>query len=283
MTYTTIVAREVLAQHLDDPAWVIFDCRFDLADLDAGERAYGASHIPNARHAHLERDLSGTKRPSTGRHPLPEPYVLSRKLGEWGVNKAKQVVAYDDAGGAMAARLWWLVRWLGHDAVAVLDGGFERWREEGRPVTPEPPRIEATSFAPQPRTQAWVNTAFVESTLNNKGHVLVDARARPRFSGAEEPIDPVAGHIPGALNRPFTMNLDASGEFLPPEQLNKAFGKLLRNATPTRVVHMCGSGVTACHNLLAMEIAGLAGSHLYAGSWSEWITDSDRPRETDTA
>jgi thiosulfate/3-mercaptopyruvate sulfurtransferase len=278
MTYTTLVARDTLQRHLQDPGWIVFDCRFNLADPAAGELAYRESHTPNACYVHLDRDLSGQKTSASGRHPLPNPEILARKLGAWGVDNHTQVVAYDDAGGSMAARLWWLLRWLGHDAVAVLDGGFNRWREEGRPLNAQPPRLEAAKFETRMQTNAWVDGAHIERNLVNKQDVILDARAQPRFAGQVEPIDPIAGHIPGALNRPFDSNLDVHGDFQSPTELEKAFRRLLPNTEPTHVVHMCGSGVTACHNLLAMEIAGLSGSRLYAGSWSEWITDPRRPR-----
>lgn len=283
MTYTTIVPRDALARHLKDASWVIFDCRFNLADAAAGEAAYRESHIPGARYAHLERDLSAPKTANTGRHPLPDPEELATKLGGWGVDAHKQVVAYDDAGGAMAARLWWLLRWLGHAAVAVLDGGLNRWREEGLALTEMPPHLQPTTFVAQPRRDVYVDSRFVERNLVEKGNIVVDARARPRFAGETEPIDPVAGHIPGARNRPFDANLDARGDFLPPSELRGALQALLPNVAPEHVVHMCGSGVTACHNLLAMEAAGLVGSRLYVGSWSEWITDPRRPLATGSA
>jgi thiosulfate/3-mercaptopyruvate sulfurtransferase len=283
MTYTTIVTRDVLEQHLSDPAWIVFDCRFNLADPAAGENAYRESHIPNARYAHLEADLSGPKTSKTGRHPLPDPQRLARKLGDWGIDRHKQVVAYDDAGGAIAARLWWLMRWLGHAAAAVLDGGFNRWREEQRPLTVKPSHIEPAKFDARLRNNAWVDSASIERNLVDKHSIILDARTHPRFSGETEPIDPIAGHIPGAKNRPFQDNLDARGDFLPPAELNKAFRKLLPDTETERVVHMCGSGVTACHNVLAMEIAGLSGSRLYPGSWSEWITNPKHPRATGDA
>lgn len=278
ITYQTLVSRDTLARHIQDPRWVIVDCRFNLADPAAGEAAYRESHLPHARYAHLERDLSGAKTDTTGRHPLPAPQTLARRLGDWGIDHTRQVIAYDDAGGAMAARLWWLLRWLGHDAVAVLDGGINRWREEQRPLTAEPPRVERAEFSPQVDHDAWVGSDFIERNLTEQENIVLDARVAERFSGKVEPIDPVAGHIPDALNRPFDRNLDARGEFRPAATLRDAFREMLPDANPTRVIHMCGSGVTACHNLLAMEIAGLPGSRLYAGSWSEWITDSARPR-----
>jgi thiosulfate/3-mercaptopyruvate sulfurtransferase len=278
MSYTTLVTREVLARHLQDPEWVLFDCRFDLADPAAGQAKYARAHIPGARYAHLEAHLSGPKTSTSGRHPLPDSDKLATRLGAWGVDEHKQVVAYDDAGGAMAARLWWLLRWLGHRAVAVLDGGFGGWHDEQRPLTSAPPRIMPAEFTARPNAAAHVDSAFVERNLIDKRATVLDARARPRFLGELEPIDPVAGHVPHALNRPFDMNLNARGEFLPPAELEQSLQNSLRGAAPEKVIHMCGSGVTAAHNLLAMDVAGLAGSRLYAGSWSEWITDRGRPR-----
>ncbi|MBA2408550.1 MAG: sulfurtransferase [Gammaproteobacteria bacterium] len=278
MVYPTLVSRDTLERHLQDPRWVIVDCRFNLADPAAGHAAYRESHLPNARYAHLDRDLSGPKSAITGRHPLPAPQTLAHRLGAWGIDNAKQVVAYDDAGGAMAARLWWLLRWLGHAAVGVLDGGINRWREEGRPLTAELPRIARADFSMKIDNDAWVDSDFIARNLADPQSVVLDARAAERFAGQVEPIDPVAGHIPAAVNRPFDRNLDARGEFLPSAMLRDSLRVSLPNTSPARVIHMCGSGVTACHNLLAMEIAGLAGSRLYAGSWSEWIMDPARPR-----
>ncbi|MGH8502892.1 MAG: sulfurtransferase [Gammaproteobacteria bacterium] len=283
MTYKTLVKRDTLARHLQDPRWVIIDCRFNLADPAAGEAAYCENHIPNARYANLERDLSGPKTATTGRHPLPDPRALARTFGDWGIDNRTQVVAYDDAGGAMAARLWWLMRWLGHTAVAVLDGGIGRWREERRPLGAELPQIARARFSLQLDHDAWVGSDFIERNLTEKQSIVLDARAAERFSGKTEPIDPVAGHIPHALNRPFDRNLDMRGEFLPPAALRQSLITALPGTSPERVIHMCGSGVTACHNLLAMEIAGLSGSRLYAGSWSEWITDPARPRASNDA
>ncbi len=277
-SHTTLIAREELERHLQDPDWVIVDCRFDLADPTAGEHSYGKSHIVNAQYAHLERDLSSPKTATTGRHPLPDPGQLAEKLAAWGVGETKQVVAYDDAGGAVAARLWWLLRWLGHTDVAVLDGGFTRWCNEGRPVSAERPLMNPMRFVARPQFSACVDSAFVVRNLIEREAIIVDARAQSRFVGEVEPFDLAAGHIPGARNRPFEANLDAHGDFLPAAALKKAFSELLSDAPAQQVVHMCGSGVTACHNILAMEIAGLVGSRLYAGSWSEWIIDAERPR-----
>jgi len=277
MILTTLVNTDTLSRHLDDPRWIVVDCRFVLTDPDAGQRAFAAGHIPGARYAHLDNDLCSPVTPASGRHPLPYPQVLAEKLGHWGIDKTSQVVVYDDTFGAMAARLWWLLRWLGHEAVALLDGGFPKWQREGRPVTPELPMIQATQFHPTINNAMWVDAGYVEQMHERNDGVLIDARADIRFRGDVEPLDKVAGHIPGAINIPYEDNLDFSGEFMSDEALRELYLAALNNTAPDRVVQMCGSGVTACHNILAMEHAGLAGSKLYAGSWSEWITDSRRP------
>jgi len=280
MPYTTLISTQDLAPHLDDPAWVIIDCRFNLARPQAGYEAYLAGHVPGARYAHLDRDLSSPVTPVSGRHPLPDPAVLAQRLGQWGVDGTKQVVVYDDASGPFAARLWWLLRWLGHPAVAALDGGLAEWRREGLMLTAAAPVVHAAVFTPRPNDGAWVSTAFVMQHLSQGDYTLVDARAVERYAGEVEPLDPVAGHVPGAVNRPFTGNLDAAGCLLPADELRRVFQGLVKGIPPQRVIHMCGSGVTACHNLLAMEVAGLPGARLYAGSWSEWVRDSARPLAT---
>lgn len=280
--FTTLVDTATLAAHLDDPEWVVFDCRFDLTKPDVGQRAYDEAHIPGARYAHLDRDLSSPITPQSGRHPLPEPAVLATKLGRWGVDRHKQVIVYDAGAGAVAARLWWLLRWLGHEAVALLDGGLAKWQEEKRPLSRDAPSITPRVFDAQPDESRWASTAMIEDLLEEGGHLLLDARAQRRFEGAVEPIDKVAGHIPGAVNRPFESNVDARGCFLSPEHLREQWLELLGTVPPARVINMCGSGVTACHNILAMTHAGLDGAKLYVGSWSEWIRDSRRPVVTGT-
>jgi thiosulfate/3-mercaptopyruvate sulfurtransferase len=277
MIHTTLVNTETLSRHLDDPRWVVVDCRFVLTDPDAGQHAYAAGHIPGARYAHLDNDLSSPVTPASGRHPLPYPHVLAEKLGRRGIDKSSQVVVYDDTFGAMAARLWWLLRWLGHEAVALLDGGFPKWQREGRPVTPELPMIQAAQFHPTINNAMWVDAGYVEQMHARKDGVLIDARADVRFRGDVEPLDKVAGHIPGAINIPYEDNLDFSGEFMSDEALRELYLAAMNHVAPDQVVQMCGSGVTACHNILAMEHAGLTGSKLYAGSWSEWITDASHP------
>lgn len=276
MSYTTLISAEHLLQNLNHPDWVLLDCRFSLADADAGARSYRKGHIPNARYAHLNKDLSSRVAGYTGRHPLPDFSLLTKKLGLWGVGNRSQVVVYDDAGGAFAGRLWWLLRCMGHENAAVLDGGFNHWRHRGYPLTTALPIIKPAVFRMYLNEKNWLNAAQVRDQLAAKTIRLIDARTPERFQGKQEPIDPVAGHIPGALNRPFQSNLDSRGLFLPPEELRRQFKRILNNHSAENAVHMCGSGVTACHNLLAMERAGLSGSRLYVGSWSEWIRDKNR-------
>ncbi len=275
--FTTLVDTDTLARHLADPRWVVVDCRFTLTDTGAGRRAWTAGHIPGARYAHLDEDLSSPITPRTGRHPLPDPNALVRKLGAWGIDESKQVVAYDDTFGAMASRLWWLLRWLGHEAVALLDGGYPKWVREKKPVTPEAPVVHPTTFHPRINNTLWVNADFVERARQDAAYVVLDARAEERFRGEVEPLDKVAGHVPGAVNAMYEDNLDVSGEFLSADELRERYLDLLGGVVPDQAIHMCGSGVTACHNVLAMEHAGLPGARLYAGSWSEWITDPNRP------
>lgn len=274
---TTLVDTETLACHLRDPAWVIFDCSFDLTEPSAGARAYLEGHIPSAHYAHLDEDLASPITPTSGRHPLPDPTVLAHKLGQWGVDASKQVVVYDDSCGAIAGRLWWLLRWLGHDGVAVLDGGLSKWRREGRPLTAHTSPVAPTTFAFRTDDSCWLTTKDVEELLARGGHKLLDNRTHERFVGDVEPFDKVAGHVPGAINRPLQDNLDDSGCFLPDDVLYDQFVDLLAGSPTESTVSMCGSGITACHTLLALERAGFFGAKLYAGSWSEWITSNARP------
>jgi thiosulfate/3-mercaptopyruvate sulfurtransferase len=280
MFSNTLVTTEDLAAHLDDPNWVILDCRFTLTDPEAGRQAYEKAHIPGARYVHLDDDLSAPVNETTGRHPLPDPRVLTEKLCQWGVGVNKQVVVYDDSYGAMAVRLWWMLRWLGHPGVALLDGGSPKWLREKRPVTAEPPVPHKAACACLPEPTQIATAGEVMHASQSHGQLILDARPDRRFSGEFEPLDPVAGHVPGALNYPFDENLDVDGTFLPPEALRENYQALLKGKAAWQVIHMCGSGVTACHNILAMEVAGLPGSRLYPGSWSEWITDPTRPVAT---
>ena len=275
MVFSTLVSTADLADHLD--GWRVFDCRHDLTKPELGESQYRAAHIPGALFASLDRDLSAPKTGANGRHPLPDPHDFAEWLSRSGVSASDQVVCYDAANGATAARLWWLLRWVGHDAVAVLDGGLAKWTAEGRPVASEIPRPKAGRFAARPRSDMAVDVAGIAKTLRKR--VLLDARAPARYRGEQEPIDPVAGRIPGALNRFNMDNVRGDGRFKSPEDLKRDFQQVLGGHAPGEVVHYCGSGVAACHNLLAMELAGLSGGKLYAGSWSEWQADPKRPRE----
>jgi thiosulfate/3-mercaptopyruvate sulfurtransferase len=275
--YRTLIDCHTLAVHIHDPQWVVMDCRFVLSDPSAGRRAYAAGHIDRARYAHLNDDLSSPITPQSGRHPLPDPHSLATKLGEWGIDNTKQVIAYDDSFGAMASRLWWLLRWLGHDAVALLDGGLPRWTREGRSVTKDAPVVTPAIFSPHVRDHMWVDANAVAKVVKQADWLVMDARAEERFNGEIEMLDPVAGHIPGAINLPFEDNLHVSGRFSSPQELRELYEGLIESVPPAQVIQMCGSGVTACHNILAMEHAGLAGAKLYAGSWSEWIRDPARP------
>lgn len=279
---TTLVDTATLAAHLDDPHWVVVDCRFILTDPDAGRRSYAVGHIPGARYAHLDADLAGPITATSGRHPLPDPDTLARKLGAWGIGNDTQVVVYDDSFGSIAARLWWLLRWLGHEQVALLDGGIPKWKREGRAITDQVVTVTPTRFVPRVNDALRVDAAMVERIRTQPGSRLIDVRAEERFSGEREMLDRVAGHVPGARNLPFDDNLDNPGTYLAPETLRALYADVLGDAAPADTVVMCGSGVTACHTLLALEHAGLSGARLYAGSWSEWIRDPARPVATGT-
>ena len=294
--YTTLIEAEELAAPLARSAgaagdWTVLDCRFDLARPDWGASAYATGHVPNALYAHLDRDLSGPVTPGSGRHPLPSIERLAETFGRWGIDESVQVVTYDQGNGAFAARLWWLLRWTGHRKVAVLNGGFAAWQQAGLPADTVPGERQPRVFTPRLATNAVVSTAELErllaaGALQSGASVLVDARGADRFAGDNETIDPVAGHIPGARNQPFLRNVDARGRFLSAAELRERWQALAAQpaggpapgGTPAeRMIAMCGSGVTACHNLLALEVAGLPGARLYAGSWSEWIRDASRP------
>ena len=277
--FKTLISASQLAAHIDDPTWVVVDCRHDLVNLAAGREGYAAGHLPNAVFADIETVLSGAKHGLDGvfrgRHPLPEKEALAQALREFGIDDDTQVVAYDAHGGMFAARLWWLLRWLGHEAVAVLDGGMAAWQALGRPLsteTPAKPRGSLTVRAPFVPT---VTVREVMDNLESGQRIVIDARAADRFRGENETIDPVGGHIPGARNRFFKDNLQADGRFKAPEDLRAEFGALVDD--PQRAIMQCGSGVTACHNLLALEVAGMPGASLYPGSWSEWVGDAARP------
>jgi thiosulfate/3-mercaptopyruvate sulfurtransferase len=281
MAHETLVDVDTLAEHLEDPRWRLLDCRFTLADPAAGALEHARGTIPGALHAHLDHDLSGPViAGTTGRHPLPSREGFAATLGRWGVGADAQVVAFDDMGGAFAARLWWMLRWLGHRAVAVLDGGIAAWTGAGRPLAPGR-GFEgiATRFEPGPSLVGSVTADEVLAALPDPTMVVLDARAAPRYRGENETTDPVAGHIAGARSAPFIDNLEG-GRFRSPAQLRARFEERLAGTDPARAIAYCGSGVTACHDVLAMAHAGLPTPRLYPGSWSEWITDPTRPRAT---
>ncbi|MBI1943560.1 MAG: sulfurtransferase [Betaproteobacteria bacterium] len=269
----TLVTGEQLARHAE---WRVFDCRHDLARPAWGLAEYRKAHIPGALFAHLDRDLSAPKTGRNGRHPLPPAGDFRKFLQASGIHPADPIVCYDAGPGAFAARLWWMLRWIGHQSVAVLDGGLARWLAEGRPVTAAVPEYPATPYAGNIQ---GISIKVETVQAQPAGLLLLDARAPARFRGEQEPIDPVAGRIPGALNRFNNDNLRPDGTFKDPASLRTEFESILGKGNPEKVVHYCGSGVAACHNALAMEIAGLAGARVYVGSWSEWIADPARPRQ----
>lgn len=281
--FTTLVDPATLAAHLDDPAWVVLDARFDLAAPAAGEQQYRAGHVPGARYVHLDTHLSGEKTGTNGRHPLPAPEVAAARFGALGIGPGTQVVLYDGDMGMFAARGWWMLRWLGHRAVAVLDGGFAAWQRAGLPVTDAVESWALEVFTPRVADDPRVPAADVLAHLDDASRLLVDARATDRFRGENETIDPVAGHIPGAVNRFFQLNLTPEKTFKPAAQLRAEWAAVCGGEDASRVVMYCGSGVTACHNLLALEHAGLTGARLFPGSWSEWCASPDRPRATGDA
>lgn len=273
---TPLISTAELAGRLSDPDWLVADCRFELSRPDAGREAWRAGHIPGAIHVDLERDLSRPVTPDSGRHPLPAPDEFAATLGRLGIGNGTRVVCYDAGSGAFAARLWWMLRWVGHDGVAVLDGGFAAWTAEGRPVSTEPSSRTPAVFVPRPRPALVVDAREVAAALA-RGEMLVDVRNAERFRGDVEPIDAVAGHVPGAVNLPFSESLDETGRFRTPAALGERWRERA-GALPGRApICMCGSGVTACHGLLALAAAGIDGGRLYAGSWSEWIRDPARP------
>lgn len=286
---TTLVSAAELAAH---PDWRVFDCSHDLMNPDAGPQAYAQAHIPGAIHAHVDTVLAGPKISTpdgnNGRHPLPDPAQFVAWLGAQGLRAHDQVVVYDRSGGMFAVRLWWMLRWVGHRAVAVLDGGLPQWLAAGYPV--ESGAQPAANYAPtqfdaQIDDSLWVSTEFVaqQTRLAGGSCVVVDARAPERYAGLVEPLDPVAGHIPGALNRPFQANLQADGRFKPAEQLRDDYLALLGDTPGQQVIAQCGSGVTGCHDMLAMEVAGITGVRLYVGSWSAWCSNPARPVATGAA
>lgn len=279
-TYSTLIDPSQLEPRLSDPGWVVFDCRHQLTDHAYGPKAYAQSHIPGACYADMESDLSGPKTPATGRHPLPEWSHFREWLGSQGVSGNTQVVAYDDNSGVFAARLWYMLRLLGHGRVAVLNGGLGRWKAEGRNLDSHLPQPDTASFQGEPDSALQFSLEEVSGNLGSGEMLLVDARGPGRYRGEEEPMDPKAGHIPGALNLPFPGNVNEDGTFKSPEQLKARLLDCFAAMPPERVVHYCGSGVSAAHNLLAQAVAGLPPGKIYTGSWSQWCSDGGRPVAT---
>ena len=279
MHHTTLVSTDSLAAHLDDPSWLVLDCRHNLADEGWGRAQYLAGHIPDAVFASLAHDLAGARTGTNGRHPLPTPAELAATFGRLGVGPGMQVVAYDQDAGPFASRLWWTLRYLGHDAVAVLDGGWAAWVRAGHPSRTGDERRPATTFEARPRPDMVTTVEDVERRLGDPAVRLVDSRSPQRFEGQPDPLDNVPGHIPGARNRPYRDNVSEDGTMRPPDRLRADFARVFDGRSADQVVVYCGSGVTACHNLLAMEHVGLSGARLYVGSWSEWESDPKRPIE----
>jgi thiosulfate/3-mercaptopyruvate sulfurtransferase len=278
VSYRTLIPTEHLSSHLGD-GWVIVDCRYDLQNESLGREHYRAAHIPGAVYASLGEDLAGPRTGTNGRHPLPSIEALAATFGRLGISRDVQVVVYDQDTGMYASRLWWLLRYLGHDAVALLDGGWAKWTREGRPTKSGEEHPTSTAFTADPHREMQLSVEQVSARLGDPSMLLVDARAPERFEGRTEPIDRLPGHIPGAVSHFFKINLAEDGTMLPPDRLRRAFDDVLRGHEPSKAVMYCGSGVTACQNLLAMEHAGLPGARLYVGSWSEWSADPSRPIE----
>jgi thiosulfate/3-mercaptopyruvate sulfurtransferase len=279
MAFRTLISAAALAPRLPDPHVVVVDCRYKLDDEAWGAAQYRAAHVPGAVYAHLGHDLAGPKTGTSGRHPLPDPDALRATFGRLGIADGVQVVAYDQDSGMYASRLWWMLRWMGHDAAAVLDGGFARWTAEGRPTASGDERREPRTFTGSPHADMVVDAAAAGAAAQAAGWRAVDARAPERYRGDIEPLDRVAGHIPGAVNHFFMQNLDEGGTFRSPEDLRARLQPAIGDTPADHIVNYCGSGVTACHNLLALEHAGIRGAKLYPGSWSEWSSDAARPIE----
>ncbi|HEY8520647.1 MAG TPA: sulfurtransferase [Gammaproteobacteria bacterium] len=275
-----LIEVDALAERLRTPGWVVVDCRFDLRDPQAGRAAYARGHIAGARYADLDRDLSRPPRPGEGRHPLPDPGDFAARLGAWGIDEDTAVVAYDADGGAVAARLWWLLRWLRHERAYVLNGGIQAWQRAGLPLETNAPTWQPARYPARAPRAEWVVATADVAREQARGALLVDARAAARYRGEQEPIDPVAGHVPGARNWPFAQSLGPDARFRPAAELAADLEAFIGGRPSREVIAMCGSGVTACHLLLALSGAGLGDGRLYAGSWSEWIRDPARPVRT---
>lgn len=280
MSFQTIISVEDLNNNVANEKWFIFDCRFLLKDPNGGLVKYKQGHIPGAQFADMDTDLSSPMTRSSGRHPLPNAKSFVERLQAWGVSNGSQVICYDDMSGAFAARMWWLLNWLGYEDVAVLDGGIDKWTANGLPLEQDTRTRTRGTFSGQANDAMWVDIEYVTQQLLHSNITLLDARSAERFTAKDCKTDPVPGHIPGAENYPFARNLNKQGSFLSAEELQKRFAPVFSSNTPDQVINMCGSGVTACHNALAMRIAGQPLPRLYVGSWSEWTKDSSRPVAT---
>lgn len=283
MALRTLVDVDTLAAHLDDPRWVVLDCRFELTRPTWGEESFAAGHIPGAQYAHLDRDLAAPQTATSGRHPLPEPQAFAALARRWGINEDTQIVVHDQASGVYAARAWWLFRWLGHESVAVLRGGLAAWTASARALTTETTIRACGNFVARAQANWVVNVDDVVDSLESHRLHVVDGRGADRFAGQNETMDPIAGHVPGAVNHPFASNFAADGTWLPEAELRARWETTLQGRPANEIVTMCGSGVSACLNLLALETLGIQGARLYTGSWSEWVRDPSRPVATGAA
>jgi len=277
MSYKTIISAKDLIKNVNNDDFIIFDCRCDISDSSYGIEAYNEGHIENSIFIDIDHDLASEKTSDSGRHPLPDPRLFSEKLSQWGMSNNKQAVVYDDAGGAFAGRMWWILKWLGHSNVAVLDGALGAWMSIGGKLTSKPTIFERAVFEPSPNNNMYVSIKDVEDAQYKMNKLIIDARSRERYLGIKDPVDPIAGHIPGAVSHPLGMNLDKNGHFKSPEELRHNFNKIIGDTVSSDIISMCGSGITACHNILALEICGIKDVTLFVGSWSEWITDKSRP------
>ena len=280
MEYNTLISAEELHTIINDDNVRVFDCRFSLKDPQSGKNSYLAGHLPRAQFADMDTQLSSAMTDSSGRHPLPDPQVFIELLNVWGVNNDTQVVAYDDISGAFAARLWWMMRWVGHNKVAVLNGGMQKWTEQGYALSQENVQFPSTDFSGQANKDWIMDIDTVQAKLENNAITLIDARAADRFTGKDQKTDPVPGHVPGANNLPFSGNLTKDGMMQSPEIIKERFASVIQDRSLDDVVNMCGSGVTACHNMLAQAVAGMPPTKVFIGSWSQWIKDSSRPVQT---
>lgn len=283
MTYQTIISAEDLNKNINNQDWFVFDCRFMLKDPEGGLKKFNQGHIPGAQYADMDTDLASPVTSTSGRHPLPNPDELMHTLQLWGVSNSSQIICYDDMSGAFAARMWWLLKWLGHENIAVLDGGLEKWTALGLELEVDVRNREKGTFSGQANNNMWVDIEFVQKELSQNKITLLDARSGERFTAQDSKTDPVAGHVPGAQSFPFTGNLSKQGVFLSKDELRKRFASTLNNSESKETINMCGSGVTACHNLLAMSVADMPMTRLFVGSWSEWIKDNSRPVATGEA